>query len=533
MNIEKENKQQNTHSQEHPLREFDLLYNVPLLPYIYYIMGSVRISKNAQNIQSLSPLMPCKFGVFNNLWRFIRGKQGELEPYSPDTFSLQLQKEKMFRCAVQEYAEIIPYIPLPKQIKCKVNGVWSPDVEFIRSINEYIYGQLSVFEENECEYHMKMWHDGFKPVKKEEEMNDADDIDSDDFDDDDDDDQYTKCTRQKRNILSAAFYKNIMTLYANVNIEEVMQQNKKSLNWQEVTRKMNVQTSNNQSVKPKSSKLPQQIDFEKGYESMDDFVRRLFSNAARPRSGYAIMLLVDTRNAPDITVYVWKKRIAQYEKKKTVDIGSNHIDYRKKRYFDVQYNGKILNIGQYVGFSTLFLDGGIHQFWSVFDKETRFEPVHALKLWPNYYANITLFEVRTDLQIESEKKRERYARFFNKFDENLIDKLDQRDSRIKMQIFTKIEEALKNGKSINDENDTLILAMKQIDKANNGDIGNENLNLSDYGPWNFHKEKARIVIELINYLRIRDLSPRQYRQVKADAMANEWKDTMNDKIVYD
>ena len=480
--------------------------------------------------------MPCKFGVFNNLWRFIRGKQGELEPYSPDTFSLQLQKEKMFRCAVQEYAEIIPYIPLPKQIKCKVNGVWSPDAEFIRSINEYIFGKLRVFEENECEYHMKMWHDGFKPVKKEEEMNDADDIDSDDFDDDDDDDQYTKCTRQKRNILSGAFYKDIMNLYANVNIEEVMQQNEKSLNWRKITREKNVQTSNNHTGKPKSSILPQQIDLEEGYESMDDFVRRLFSNAARPKSGYAIMLFVDTRNAPDITVYVWKKKIAQYEKNTSVDIGSNHIDYRRKRYFDVQYNGKILNIGQYIGFSTFILDGDIHQFWSVFDKETRFEPAHALKLWPSYYANITLFEVRTDLQIEYEEKREKYARFLNKFDENLIDKLDQRDSKIKMELFTKIEGALKNGKSINDENDINDQTTKYIDKANDVDIGksdDENLCLNDYGPWNFHKEKARIVIELIKYLRIRDLSPRQYRQVKADAMANEWKDTMNDKIVYD
>ncbi len=55
--------------------------------------------------------------------------------------------------------------------------------------------------------------------------------------------------------------------------------------------------------------------------------------------------------------------------KHNINIGDNRLHYKKEKYFELPYENSSVNVGQYIGLSTCILDGYIHQFRSIFNRD--------------------------------------------------------------------------------------------------------------------------------------------------------------------
>eukprot|EP01084_Bolivina_argentea_P236632 397830_1 len=530
---------------EELMREYEVIHKVPLILYMFDIINSIRISNKIENknINVLLPLLPCAGGIFNNLWRLKQSKNNLQHFLAQNNIILKNEIKNILNYSQRTYTKHFKQIPLPQEIKYKVNGIWETDVKLIRSFNTYLYnliasGNKECYDDNnplfnkssQCEYHLRIWCNGIIEKQLNTQINTNNDRDNDDSDDDSDssddsdpDDPYANYKPIQNNINT--FYPCMND--NNIDIAQVIQQNKSELNILKFQRKLKQKEKddNKDNDEEYHGKVEGDGDdyivLENNYEGIDKFVQRVCKKAAMPKLGDAIMILIDARNDPEIMVYIWRKHIKLYDEvKENINIGNVRIHYKKQKYFNLKYNNNIINVGQYIGLNTCILDGYIHQYWSIFNRDIRFEKKHVGELWPNYYENQTLFEVKTNFDEKyaenDEEKKQIYKEIYG---DELIDKLNDEKSEFNWEQIYKIEEQAHQKLTRNDNN-------------KNDDIIPE---ITLYGPMKYHTKKAIIIRDLKNEIEdkrnFRDFTPKQYRVLKDHAKAHKFSDVSDDEIL--
>ena len=455
------------------IKDYEQLYKIPMLKYVYDIMGLVRLEsyydKDRETVESesvdvLINLLPCAGGLFTNLlrhklassspqqshWLSTQNKHGYKKVYIPDEI------KEVLRYARAKFAKDCPQLPLPSQVPFMFNGIWETDIKIACAFNAYLFNKKTHATLPSCDYHLRVWSKGLIKASDDDEDEKKDpnfveehidhheyNPEDEDTESDDEDEEYEEYDanissfESEKNVTDKEFYTQIKDDLKDVDIEEIIAMNKMALDIKTIKRKKLIQDREDDEKKEE----PQIIEFggddyevpeyDADYETIQDLVDRLFETVAQPSKGHAIMVLVDIRYDPEITIYVWRKPIIQYEEKNTdevkdkndenLEIGDKHIEYRKERYFDMNYKGRKVNVGQYIGLSTCIVNEYIHQFFSLFNTEIRFEPKQALELWPDYHYTQTLFEDKAPFEKETDPEiRKKYRYWLGKKNMNKL-----------------------------------------------------------------------------------------------------------------
>eukprot|EP01084_Bolivina_argentea_P236577 397748_1 len=457
------------------IKGFEIVYKMPLRLYMWDILSLLKTQKReeSQNTDVYLQWLPCSGGTFQNFFCF--GK--DMSPYSKDYIETKLQIKSLVNCAKNEYKNNLSPIHLPNQLSYKINGIWELDVRILRAVNNYIYNSYHYnkkkhkLEEkiDECEIHISIWSNVPKFEKQKQNKFVFTNINNSYDSGDEDEDYKIKYDIYDEKTADEQILKIIQDCN-DININDIMDCNQHK-NITKISRQLlKTETKTDENIFDNNDN--------KKYEEIDTFVERICGNTDgfAIKNGYAVMMFFDTRNVPNVNAYVWREKLNKKNYENNINIGDNRINSKinnKRKYFEFNIpNSKDkINIGQYIGMDICILEQHVHQFWTIFNTETRFESSHVVNLWRDYYVNETIFEVTNELDDGFDKymemnlqKRNLYERYYGK---QFIDRLNDR-----LVLFDENELVMKKNEWI-----------KSVD--------NNMPDISKYKPFEYHLKKAQ------------------------------------------
>eukprot|EP01083_Nonionella_stella_P138754 422341_1 len=541
------------------IKGFETEFHIPIREYMWDTLDLLRINKcvDSQSTDAYLKCLPCTGGTFQHFHRF-KTDYTQLMFSKSKPPNKQHQIKALLDCAKHEFRDTLSPIVLPDKIPFKIDGVWEMDVRIFRAINDNLDRLTS--SKIMCQIHISVWSNGpmhqtkFKYPSKETKT----DNDNDTKHEDPDTIQYEWEPTVNEEII------NINNKCCNINIEDIMLCNKAK----NVIKKVS---------KPHTNET---------YEQIEVLINDIMEGAARPKNGDAIMILFDTSNVPELTAYIWRERLTENDHelwKGNDSIGDKRIKSkanRKRRYFELNApqndedgddTNRKVNVGQYVGMD-IFLQASpemhkVHQFWTIFNTETRFDPSHAAGLWRDYYVHETIFEVDIELDDEYDtymdedaQQRKLYEQYYGK---DFVNLLHERDAFMEEEYLSKQRDKSSIRKDIPDLNEYkpfefhwrraqyvkwygLKFIRKLHDKSArfDGELWakkQERLNeknapdLDKYGPFRFHKQREKSAEDfkrdLVHFRRIKNLAPKDWKRFYSDA-TKESKDKDEHKDEY-